>query len=80
MQALAASVSHWRFSPIPFFFLTLLLLSLPSFASDPQTATISPSSLKTSWVGTALGGVNPAPQFGEEAHDDLCVVDSVNCD
>jgi len=83
MQALAAGVSHWRTSAFPFLlltFLTLLLLTTPSLASDPQTATIGPSSLKTSWVGTALGGVNPAPQFGEEAHDDLCGVESVNCD
>ncbi|MEO5935905.1 MAG: hypothetical protein ABIP81_01695 [Terriglobales bacterium] len=51
-----------------------------AFASDPTNAILAPGSTQIQWVGTAVGGVNPAPQLGEESHDELCIGDGVNCD
>lgn len=69
------------FSRICLFSLIIFLLCTPAaFASDPTNATLSPTSTQIQWVGTAIGGVNPAPQLGEASHDELCVADGVNCD
>lgn len=58
---------------------SFLLFALPLFASDPTTATLNPTSSYVEWVGTAVAGTNPAPQLGEESHDDTSV-DGVNRD